>query len=122
MKHSRSRDPSSYLPLKPDTFRILTILAQDDHYGYGIMQASARMGGGTPMQAGALYRRLKWMLNEGLIQEQGHRITDGERRKYYRLTEFGRSVAEAEAGRMNRCLDAAREASLFRDAEPVRES
>lgn len=122
MKTPQKPDPRSYLPLKPDVFLILTILGQEDQYGYGIMQAAEGFGGPpSRIQAGALYRRLKWMLVEGLIQELGERPggEDGERRRYYRLTALGRSVAEAEAQRMSAHLAAAKEARLFESLDPA---
>jgi DNA-binding PadR family transcriptional regulator len=126
MQKSQGRDPGSHLPLKPDVFLILTILARDDQYGYGIMQAAKTFSGGrVRIQAGALYRRLKWMLNEGLIREREDppaRAGEGERRRYYRITAFGREVAESEARRMDAYLAAAREASLLPYPEPARES
>ena len=43
------------------------------------------------------------MLEQGLIEESDERPDphlDDERRRYYRLTPFGRKVAQAEAARM----------------------
>jgi DNA-binding MarR family transcriptional regulator len=43
------------------------------------------------------------MLAQGLIEESDERPDphlDDERRRYYRLTPFGRKVAQAEAARM----------------------
>ena len=106
-------DPRFYLPLKPDVFLILTILAAGDRHGYGIMQAAeAWAGRGMEIQAGALYRRLKWMLGEGMIEEMGEEGTGRDRRRIYRITEFGRSVAGEEAARMSDLLAAARDAVL----------
>ncbi len=110
------RDPKGFLPLKPDVFLILTILAAGDRHGYGIMQAARSWnGGGMEIQAGALYRRLKWMMEEGLILE----VVDGsgegggeDRRRTYRVTPFGRLVAVEESRRMGELLAAAREADL----------
>jgi DNA-binding PadR family transcriptional regulator len=114
-----SRDPGSFLPLKPDVFLILTILAGGDHYGYGIMQAAEeRSVGRIRLQAGALYRRLKWLLGEGMIEEVGERVSredPEERRRYYRITPFGRRVAFHEAQRMGELLAAADRVSLIRD-------
>jgi DNA-binding PadR family transcriptional regulator len=111
------QDPSSYLPLKPDVFLILSILAQEARHGYGIMAAAeAWPGGGMEIQAGALYRRLKWMREEGLIEELEEDEVSGadrERRRYYGVTPFGRRVATAEAKRMGDLLVAAREANLL---------
>jgi DNA-binding PadR family transcriptional regulator len=54
--------------------------------------------------AGTLYRSLQRMLEEGLIIEVAGRAAmgrpnpdrDDERRRYYRITRFGESVARAE--------------------------
>ena len=43
------------------------------------------------------------MLDEGLIEESERRPVPGkddERRRYYRISRFGRQVAMAEAGRL----------------------
>jgi DNA-binding PadR family transcriptional regulator len=105
-------DPASLLPLKPDVFLILTIVAHDDQYGYGIMQEAERLTDGkVRLQPGALYRRLRWMLDEGLLEELAERpvsaVEDDDRRRYYRVTPFGRRVADAEAARMRGLLRAA---------------
>lgn len=111
MQREGDRDPTAYLPLKPDVFLILTLLAERDHHGYGIMQAAESWsGGGMEIQAGALYRRLKWMLGEGLIRESDSAEPEpgtGERRRYYRISPLGRLVARAEAARMRDALAAA---------------
>ncbi|MFG1691734.1 PadR family transcriptional regulator [Gemmatimonadota bacterium] len=113
------QEPDALLPLKPDVFLILTILAGEDQYGYGIMQAAHEWSEGRiELQAGALYRRLKWMLDEELILEMGEHATPGaERRRYYRITSFGRQVAHAEARRMRELLAAARRVELVTDGE-----
>ena len=125
MNASETQDPGAYLPLKPDVFLILAILARDDQYGYGIMKAAeGHPDGGMRLQAGALYRRLKWMLDEGLIrelapeEEPAHR--EKERRRYYRVTKLGRRVAKAEARRMEGLVSTARKAHLLGE-EPATE-
>jgi DNA-binding PadR family transcriptional regulator len=53
--------------------------------------------------AGTLYRSLQRMLEQGLIVETGDRPDpelDDERRRYYRITRYGESVARAEARRL----------------------
>jgi hypothetical protein len=55
------------------------------------------------------------MLEEGLIVELEERPDpdeDDERRRYYRLTRFGRDVAQAEADRLATLLRQARAAGL----------
>lgn len=122
MSPNEARDPGSFLPLKPDVFLILTVLAGGDQYGYGIMQeAEERSLGRTRIQAGPLYRRLRWMLEEEMIQEVGERVggeDPEERRRYYRITPFGRRVAAAEARRMGELLAAAQEVALIGEPGP----
>ena len=49
------------------------------------------------------------MLDEGLIEELFRRgAPDDERRRYYRVTKFGRAVAAAEAERLAALLHHAR--------------
>src|SRR5688572_5464575 len=89
-----SGDPQGLLPLPPVTFHILAALADGDRHGYAIIQ---ELG----LQAGTLYRSIQRMLEQGLIIEvRGRDLDDDERRRYYRLTPFGREVAEAEARRL----------------------
>jgi hypothetical protein len=55
------------------------------------------------------------MLDEGLIVEIDERPdpdADDERRRYYRLTSFGREAARAEADRLATLLRQARAAGL----------
>ncbi len=115
------RDPRDFLPLKPDVFLILTILAEGERHGYAIMQAAEDWReGGMEIQAGALYRRLKWMMEERLITEVAGGTgpeTSDERRRSYRVTDFGRRVAGAEARRMGSLLAAARDAELVAEGE-----
>jgi DNA-binding PadR family transcriptional regulator len=111
------RDPDSLLPLKPDVLLILTVLAEAERHGYAILQAAEeRSGGVIRLRPGALYRRLGWMLDQGLIRELDERPAEVEgedrRRRYYGVTAFGTRVARAEAERMARAVEAARAAGL----------
>ena len=105
------------LPLKPDVFLILMILIDDDAHGYGIIkEAETRTGGELKLQAGALYRRLKWMLDEGLINEiDGRPAGADDRRRYYRISALGFEAVKAEATRMARLVDDARARNLVKD-------
>ena len=79
-------------------------LAEEDRHGYGIIQDVAdSTDGAVRLSAGTLYRSLQRMLEQGLIEETGERPApdeDDERRRYYRITAFGRAVARAEAQRL----------------------
>ena len=98
------------------TFHILVALAGDDLHGYAIMREVAeRTGGALKLGAGTLYRSIQRMLEQGLITEVTTRPApdlDDERRRYYRLTPFGRLVAMAEAGRLARMVKLARASGL----------
>lgn len=111
------RDVASLLPLTPLAFEILLSLAGDDRHGYHIMQAVAqRTGGRIRLHAGTLYRAIARLVDESLIEELEERRdpdTD-ERRRYYRLTAFGREVAKAEAARLESQVRAARALHLLR--------
>src|SRR5215471_9215474 len=115
------RDVERQLPLPPAMFHILIALGEGDKHGYAVMQEVAgRTDGKVRMSPGTLYGSIRKMLDEGLIEEFFHRSTKGsprsdvprmrddERRRYYRLTKFGRAVAAAEADRLAALLHHAR--------------
>jgi DNA-binding PadR family transcriptional regulator len=116
-----SDNVDALLPLPEASFHILVALADEDRHGYAIMQdAAARTGGALKLNPGTLYRSIQRMLEQGLIVELSTRPAarfDDERRRYYRLTPFGRKVATAEAGRLARMLKLAR-ASGFAPERP----
>src|SRR5262252_857797 len=100
------------LPLPPATFHILLAVADEDRHGYAIIQdVEARTNGELRLSAGTLYRSIQRMLEQGLIVEPRERPLpelDDERRRYYRITPFGRAVAEAESRRMAQLVRMAR--------------
>jgi DNA-binding PadR family transcriptional regulator len=106
--------PAELLPLTPQVFHVLVALADRDQHGYAIMQDVAeRTGGKMRLSPGTLYGSIKRMLEQGLIVELGDQERpeagdDDERRRYYRLTPFGRKVAKAEAVRLSEMLEQAR--------------
>jgi DNA-binding PadR family transcriptional regulator len=112
-----ARDPSSVVPLTPAVFHIMLALAEREFHGYGIMQDVERLTGGLfPLGPGTLYRSIQRMLVEGLIEELDNpdgREADKDRRRCYRLTEFGRRVAQAEASRLATLVDVAKERGLL---------
>ncbi len=116
-------DPESLLPLTPAVFHILLALADGERHGYGIMQEIlAGTSGKLRIGPGTLYGSIKRMLADGLIEESDERpdpALDDERRRYYRLTAFGRRVAEAEAQRLLQVVSAAQQKRLLRGLEPL---
>ena len=108
--------PDSLLPLPTAVFHILIALADRDRHGYSIMQdVAARTQGKVQLSAGTLYSSIRRMLEQGLIEELAEgpdpSSTD-ERRRYYRLTRFGKRAAAAEVARLNALLKQARETGL----------
>jgi len=105
-------DAAGLLPLPLATFHILLAVADEDRHGYAIIQdVEARTGGELKLSAGTLYRSIQRMLDQGLIVEPRERPLpelDDERRRYYRITPFGREVAEAESRRMAQLIRMAR--------------
>ena len=104
--------PESLLPLTPATLHVLLALAGEERHGYGIiLDVERRTGGTLRLGPGTLYGSLKRMLGEGLIEECGERADPqlgDERRRYYRITGFGRAVASAEARRLAALVETAR--------------
>jgi len=105
-------DPTRLLPLPTATFHILLAVADEDRHGYAIIQdVETRTGGELRLSAGTLYRSIQRMLDQGLLVEPRERPLpelDDERRRYYRITPFGRAVAEAESRRMAQLVRMAR--------------
>jgi len=109
-------DPATLLPLPPATFHILLAVAGEDLHGYAIIQdVAARTGGEITLSPGTLYRSIQRMLEQGLLVEPRERPApdlDDERRRYYRITPFGRAVAQAETQRLAQLVRMARAAGL----------
>ena len=116
MVKNSPKDIADSLPLSPAIFHILVALADQDRHGYAIMQdVGTRTQGRMKLSPGTLYGSIKRMLDEGFIVELDERPNpddDDERRRYYRLTPFGREVAQAEAERLTTLLRQARAAGL----------
>lgn len=114
----KPRDPEELLPLKPVVFQVLLSLLDGERHGYAIVhdiaeRSSARM----QIEPGNLYRTLRFMLDEELIDESDRRPApeaDDERRRYYRITRFGQRVASAEAARLVELVADARARNLLK--------
>ena len=109
-------DVTALLPLPPATFHILLALATGDRHGYGIIQdVEARTGGALRLSPGTLYRSIQRLLEQGLIVEPKRPAdpSDDPRRRYYRITPFGTTVARAETRRFTHLVRLARVAGLL---------
>ena len=104
------RHPEDLLPLRSLVFDFLLLFNESDRHGYGLMRTHNERGGKQVLGPGTLYRTLKEMQDQGLIEPAGDRSEPGGKdRRDYRITAFGRQVAAAEAARMASLVGLARE-------------
>ena len=110
---SSSSKPRS--PLGPHLFEILLVLADGPAHGYGIVsEIRERTEGQVVLATSTLYRGIDRLLSRGLIAEEKwthEEPSGGPPRRYYRITESGRALAEAEAERLRDVM--ARAAARF---------
>ena len=102
---AKEREAATALtPLSSAMFHILLSLGDGERHGYALKREIAqRTAGKLNLGPGVLYGSINKMLEVGLIEESDDRPDphlDDERRRYYRITPFGRKVAQAEAARM----------------------
>jgi len=109
--------PEPSPPLTPATFHILLALVDEERHGYAIMQEIAeRTDGAVRLGPGTLYGSLKRLLEQGIVEESDERADpelDDERRRYYRITRRGITVARAEARRLEELVRSARRKKLI---------
>ena len=120
-RQSRRRpavDPRSLLPLTPIVFQVLLALSDGDRHGYGVIrEVDQRTDGLIVLRTGTLYTVLKRLLDLDLVEESDKRPAadeDDERRRYYRLTAFGKAVTEAEAHRLEGVVALARDKRVLK--------
>ena len=107
-----SKQPEDHLPLTPAVLNILLVLAGGERHGYGIMREVRESTDGlVRLGPGTLYTAIKRLLEGGLIEESDERPDteiDDQRRRYYRLTDFGQRVVSAEVERLEEVVRKAR--------------
>jgi DNA-binding PadR family transcriptional regulator len=104
------------LPLTPLTHAVLLALVDQDRHGYGIIKEVGRLTEGRIRPGtGTLYTALQRMKDQGLVGDSDLAPEPGDdpRRRYYRLTAFGREVVLAESRRLAQALRVAVEKSLL---------
>jgi DNA-binding PadR family transcriptional regulator len=101
-------DPQPHLPLKPRDHHILFARSRGILHGYGLVKALEEQSDGLlRLDPTSLYRRLKSLLQDGLVSEaEAPREVpaDDPRRRYYELTEPGLQVLKADLKRMRALL------------------
>jgi DNA-binding PadR family transcriptional regulator len=98
---------------------ILLAIGPEERHGYAIMHEVRRItAGAVKLGPGAIYTTIKRLLADGLIEESDERPDpdlDDQRRRYYRLTALGRSVAASEVRRLDALVTSARPWALEPD-------
>jgi DNA-binding PadR family transcriptional regulator len=120
---ANAHNPQDLLPLTPAVFHILLALADGEKHGYAIMQEVETLTDGKiRLGPGTLYGSIKRLLASGMIEESDERPDpelDDERRRYYRLTDFGQRAVTAEAERLLQLVRQAKLKKLLGAQEPV---
>ena len=109
--------PEKLLPLSNAEFHILLAIADEQRHGYAIMQEVKQSTQGLiRLGPGTLYRSIQELLQKDLIVESGKypAADEDQRRRYYRLTTFGRRVLSAEARRLSEAVALAKSKRVLR--------
>jgi DNA-binding PadR family transcriptional regulator len=110
-------DPQSQLPLTPVVLHILLALADEPQgkHGYAIAREIEDVTDGqVRMGAGTLYGSIQRMLDAALIEERRSRAAaEQERRRFYKITAFGRRVLSLELTRLAEVVAIARRKQLL---------
>ena len=102
---------NTLIPLSSAVLYILLALSGKDCHGYGIMREIARQSDGRyKLGPGTLYDNLQRLEEQGIVEESAQRSSAEEsRRRYYRLTRFGRRLLSAEIDRLEGVIREARQ-------------
>jgi DNA-binding PadR family transcriptional regulator len=103
-------------PLKPIVFHILLVLMDGERHGWTIVREIEKRMGGQKVLPANLYRTLRTMLRDDLIEESDRRpdqALDDERRRYFRITPAGLRTARLEAERLDALVAEARSRRLL---------
>ena len=109
----QTTQPASPPPsLSRNAMYVVLAIGPEERHGYAIMGEVKRLtGGAVHLGPGAIYTTLRRLLDDGLIEESDERPDpelDDQRRRYYRLTAVGRSVATSEVRRLETLVRATR--------------
>ena len=104
------------LPLHPLTFRILIALSEGPSFGTAIVKHIEAAESGAQLYPANLFRRIRDLLADGMIEECAGPVGADSRRSYVRLSKLGRRMAHLEAERLQSLVSDARHVRLLRDA------
>lgn len=72
---------------------VLALLAKEERYGFDLVRALAEMDGMVTSE-GTIYPLLSRLRRDGLVESTWQESSAGPPRRYYKLTEAGRSALE----------------------------
>ncbi len=102
------------LPLSRSLLHLLLALQEGARHGYAVKKrVEALSDGVVKMGPGTLYTTIQRAEEQGLIRESDERPPEDEdqtQRRYYELTELGRSALAAEVERLDVFVSSARAA------------
>jgi len=100
--------------MREPTYFILVSLANEPLHGYGVAKRAEELSdGAVKIGAGTLYGALDRLVGEGLVVVDREETVAGRPRRYYRLTDAGRSAVTDEVVRMRAALAAATDSGGF---------
>lgn len=87
----------------------MAVLADGDLHGYAILAEVRELSdGGVRLGTGTMYGSLERLQDSGSVLAVADEVVDGRIRRYYRLTDSGRTALVAELERRQQLLNAAR--------------
>lgn len=120
---SSNADPRAVtlLPLQPRDYLILFALSEGPLHGHGLLKAVEAQAGGVIFDPANLYRLLRKLERDALVNEVHDKSRGAEpRRRTYALTALGHSVLVAESDRLAHLTEAARERKLVSHKQGAR--
>lgn len=98
-------------PLETTAFWILTSLTEGRRHGYAILRhVDEASGDPGSLKTTTLYATIERLQTRGLVVDDGDEIVDGRARRYYALTDTGRTRLEEELADLENRASAARRA------------
>ncbi len=96
-------------PLGDVDTSIMAVLADRDLHGYAILSEVRSLSDGVMrLGTGTMYGALERLQDSGAVVAVAEDVVDGRTRRYYRLTDSGRTTLVAELERREQLLSAAR--------------
>jgi len=115
-------DIHDFLPLHPLELRILLVLLEGVSYGTRIVQAIEEREADRKLYPATLFRRIRTLMSDGLVEEAAAPADADPRRTYLRITGLGREVASAEARRLRELVADAAAVELLPETDTGRVS